>query len=36
LKGLKGVIEEFQENLLLGYLRETWRERKGRGSEEDD
>jgi hypothetical protein len=35
----EGAIHEFQENLPLGYLsylREKWRERKGRGSEESD
>ncbi len=35
----EGAIHEFQENLPLGYLsylREKWRERKGRGREESD
>jgi hypothetical protein len=35
----EGAIHEFQENLPLGYLsylRETWRERKGREREESD
>ncbi len=35
----EGAIHEFQENLPLGYLsylREKWKERKGRGSKEDD
>jgi len=33
------AIAEFQENLpleYLSYLREKWKERKGRGSEEND